>query len=104
MRRLNKYVFDPKKNLMFDLEDVVKLLAHKREEAFEGERAVRLFQFRTWILFPDTAETNYAKWAELIMAAKYLDRVEEHHFADNEDARLRKQEGEASQRQPSRWR
>ena len=36
-------------------------------------------------------ETNYAKWAELITAAKYLDWAEADHFWDEETERLRKQ-------------
>jgi len=92
MRRLNKYVLGKPGIIVLDLQDVVALLSHQRKEAFEGERAVRLFQFRTWIVFPafsDSTETNYPRWAELITAAKFLDRVEEHHFADREDARQR---------------
>ena len=94
MRRL-KIISDQMHIPIFDAEDVVTLLSHKRDEKFEGERAVRFFQFRTWIVFSDTTETNYAKWAELMTAAKYLERLEEHHFADNESERLRRQEEES---------
>ena len=89
MQRLNKYVFDERGLLVFDVEDVVKLLARKREEAFEGERAIRLFQFRAWIFCPGTNEANAPKWAALIAAVKFLDLAEEDYFADEEDARLR---------------
>jgi hypothetical protein len=89
MRRL-KTISDEKGFQILNLEDVLTLLAHKREEAFEGERAVRLFQFRIWILFPGRDEAIAAKWAELITAAKLLDRAEEDYFSDEEDARQRR--------------
>ena len=87
MHRLRSYIFDDEHNLIFDIEDVVALLAHKREEAFEGERAVRLFQFRTWITFPGQHEVNAPKWAGFIAAVKLLDRYEEDYFADEEMTR-----------------
>lgn len=87
MRRLNTYMLDDRGFFLFNMEDVVTLLAHEREEAFKGERAVRLFQFRTWILFPGRNEGNAAKWAELIAAVKYLDLIEEDYFADEEMGR-----------------
>jgi hypothetical protein len=71
---------------IFYLEDVVRLLTHARKETFNGERAVRLFQFQTWILYPD--KPQYLKWAGLSAAAKLLDRMEENHFVDEDDARL----------------
>ena len=88
MRRIAKYISDEKGLPIFDVEDVVSLFAHKREEAFEGERAVRLFQFRAWILCPGTNEVNAPKWAALITAVKFLDRMEEDYFADEESERL----------------
>ena len=88
MRRLN-HISDENSLTIFDVEDVVTLLARKREEAFEGERAVRLFQFRVWVLCPGTNEANAPKWAALIAAVKFLDLAEEDYFADEEDARLR---------------
>lgn len=94
MRRLEKNIFD-RKGLLLNLEDVVTLLSHKREEAFDGERVVRLFQFRTWILFSDQTEAGYARSAELMTAVKYLDHLEEDHFFDDESARLRNQEEES---------
>jgi hypothetical protein len=75
--------------MWLDLENVVKLLTREREELYEGERAVCLFQFRTWIVFPDITETNHVNWAGLITAAKFLDRLEEYDFADAESERLR---------------
>ena len=87
MRRLER-IFDQKGMPVFNVEDVVKLLARKREEAFEGERAIRLFQFRAWILCPGTNEANAPKWAALIAAVKFLDRMEEDYFADEELERL----------------
>ena len=92
MRRHNRY-FRRKGPPVFDVEDVVKLLARKREEAFEGERAIRLFQFRVWVLFPGTNEAKAAKWAALITTVKFLDRAEEDYFSDEEDARLRAEHG-----------
>jgi hypothetical protein len=87
MERL-KRITDERGISIFDVEDVVALLAHQRKEAFEGERAIRLFQFRAWILCPGTNEANAAKWAALIAAVKYLDRMEEDYFADEESERL----------------
>jgi hypothetical protein len=90
MRRL-KVVFHKQRGVpIFAVDDVVSLLMYQREEAFEGERAVRLFQFQTWILFPD--DTNYAKWAGLIAAAKVLDRLDDDIFIADEDARHRAEE------------
>ena len=99
MRRLER-IFDKKGILVFDVEDVVKLLAHKREEAFEGERAIRLFQFRAWILCPGTNEANAPKWAALITAVKFLDRAEEDYFCDEEDARQREERWPRDAREP----
>ncbi len=84
MGRHNRIV-DEKGLSVFDVEDVVTLLAHIREEAFEGERAIRLFQFRAWILCPGTNEANAAKWAALITAAKFLDGMEEDYFFEEEE-------------------
>jgi hypothetical protein len=89
LRRLNRHRFNNQGQIVLDLEDTISLLTFQREEKFEGERAIRLFQFRTWILFPDTQQENSAKWAETISAVKYLDRIEENYFADEESARLR---------------
>ena len=71
------------------MEDAISILTFQRKEKFEGERTIRLFQFRTWILFPDIGQESYAKWAETIAAVKYLERIEENYFADDESARLR---------------
>ena len=95
MERL-KRITDERGLSIFNVEDVVALFAHMREEAFEGERALRLFQFRVWILFPGMDEANVAKWAALITAAKFLDRAEEDYFADEEDARQRRADDRAS--------
>ena len=95
MERL-KLIADEKGLSVFDVEDVVALLAHMRREAFEGERAIRLFQFRIWILFPGSNEAKAVKWAELIAAAKFLDRAEEDYFAEEEEARQRRADDRAS--------
>jgi hypothetical protein len=47
-------------------------------------------------LFPDTQQENHAKWAETISAVKYLDRIEENYFADEESARLRERDENSS--------
>jgi hypothetical protein len=84
---------DDKGIVIFDPAKVVTLLTEKGTEAFEGERAIRLFQFLTWILFPQMPETKYVKWAGLMATVKFLDRMEEWHFMDKESTRLRN-EGE----------
>lgn len=94
MERL-KPIADEKGLSIFDVADVVAFLAHMREEAFEGEWALRLYQFRIWILFPGTNEANAAKWAALITAAKFLDRAEEDYFFEEEDARQRRADDRA---------
>jgi hypothetical protein len=90
MRRI-KVVFNKRQGVpIFAIDNIISLLTHQREEAFEGERAIRLFQFQTWILFPD--DTDYTNWAGLIAATKVLDRLDEDIFIDDEDARLRAEE------------
>ena len=89
MKRLNEFAFDKMGLPIFNIPDVMSLLANQRDEAFEGERAIRLFQFRTWLLFPEQDEGIYPKSATFITAVKFLDRLEENYFADDEDARLR---------------
>ena len=81
--------------VVWDAEDVVKLLAHERDERFEGERAIRFFQFRIWMLFSDEDDTKYVKWAELIAAVKWLEGMDDDYFLSEEDARMR-EEGETS--------
>jgi hypothetical protein len=93
MPRLHSVLLDDGEFVVWDPEDVVKLLAHKREERFEGERATRFFQFRTWMLFSDQDDTKYVKWAGLIAAVKWLELTEDDYFVDEETARLR-EEGE----------
>ena len=79
MQRLTS-IFPTKGPAIFDVEDIVSLLAHKREEAFEGERAVRLVQFASGFFFQVRQRMKAAKWAALITAVKFLDRAEEDYF------------------------
>ena len=51
MRRLNRFVGDNEGLIVFDFEKTMKLFARERNEEFDGERAIRLFQFRSWIHF-----------------------------------------------------
>ena len=83
MRRFSGNIFDNDGFLIMNVQDVVTLLAQKREERFEGERAIRLFQFRTWMLFSDDDDDDmkYVKWAESIAAVKWLELMEEDYFA-----------------------
>jgi len=80
--------------MAFDLKDTITLLAHERDERFEGERAICLFQFRTWIFFSDSEGAKYVHWAGLIAAVKLLEQMDDDHFIGEEDARLRS-EGES---------
>jgi hypothetical protein len=89
MRRLQKTLEDQGPPI-FNFKDIARLLTFARQEAFEGERAVRLFQFQTWILYPDDP-MPYIKWAGLSAAAKLLDRMEENHFVEDEDVRQREE-------------
>jgi hypothetical protein len=93
MPRLGRHVIHDEGFLVFNLEGAVKLLAHQRDERFEGERAICLFQFQTWILFPDPDKAKYVHWAGLIAAVKLLEQMDDDHFIDEEGARLRS-EGE----------
>jgi hypothetical protein len=87
MRRL-KTVFHKQRGVpIFAVENIVSLLTLQRKEAFESERAIRIFQFQTWILFPDDAD--FTECAGLIAAAKVLDRLDEDIFVADEDARIR---------------
>ena len=95
MRRLRGGMFDFN-GFIINVEDIVTLLAQKRVEAFEGERAVRLFQFRIWILFSGRNDASAPKWGELIAAAKFLDRMEEDYFANEESARLYREDSPSS--------
>jgi hypothetical protein len=55
------------------LNDAAKLLVGNREEKFEYERAILLFQFRTWIFAPAEETIRYAG---LIAATKLLRTIE----------------------------
>jgi hypothetical protein len=90
MRRLEMVFHKQGRISFFAVEKIISLLTYQREEAFEGERAICLFQFQTWILFPE--DTTYTNWAGLIAAAKVLDRLDEDIFVDDEDARLRSED------------
>ncbi|MEI8154488.1 MAG: hypothetical protein WCG92_23335 [Hyphomicrobiales bacterium] len=53
--------------------DIIQLLVGLRKEQFEHEAAVRLFQFRTWILSPDDIEG--IKTAGQIAASHFLENI-----------------------------
>ncbi len=88
MRRLGDTIWDGSDPIL-NLQKLLELLACKREEAFEGERAIRFFQFRALLLFPDEEEAKYVKWAGLIAAVKMLETIDDDHFIAEEDARQR---------------
>src|SRR5208282_5261265 len=89
MPPLGRYVLHDEGFMAFDLKDTIKLLAHERDERFEGERAICLFQFRTWIFFSDSEGAKYVHWAGLIAAVKLLEQMDDDHFVGEEGARLR---------------
>jgi hypothetical protein len=60
----------------FDLDDCVELLLNEREEEFQYERFIVLFQFQTWIWYPGK---NAARHAGRLAAAAVLRKLEEEH-------------------------
>ena len=86
MRKL-KYICDKKLHPIFDAADVVALLTETRTERFTYEYAICLFQFLTWMIFPDTRETDYVKSAGPMAAAMFLERLEEQVFVDEDGGR-----------------
>jgi hypothetical protein len=68
----------------FDLSNVVRLLTGERDEYFEYERAIRLFQFQLWML---SLGNSWSKLAVLTAATKLLDRILDDDFVDEESAR-----------------
>jgi hypothetical protein len=59
------------------LEDTTELLLGNREEKFQYERAIRLFQFQTWVFVPCF---RTIEWAGLIAAAKIARLIEIHEY------------------------
>ena len=64
------------------LKDVVRLLIGERDERFPYERAICLFKFQLWVLFPDHEFTHLAS---LTAATKILDRIQDHEFVEQEE-------------------
>lgn len=70
----------------FKFSDVVRLLIGDRPERFPYERAINLFQFQVWMLYP---EQQFVELAGLTAATKILDRIQDYIFAEQEDAKER---------------
>jgi hypothetical protein len=62
----------------FDLDDCVELLLDLREEEFQYERFIRLFQFQTWIWYPGKKGIA-ARDAGRLAAAAVLRKLEKEH-------------------------
>src|ERR1035437_4844732 len=63
------------------ISDAPRLLVGTREEKFKYERAIRMFQFQTWIFAPGEVAIKYAG---LIAATKILRKIEEDVFLPEE--------------------
>src|ERR1035437_10507637 len=63
------------------ISDAPRLLVGTREEKFKHERAIRMFQFQTWIFAPGEVAIKYAG---LIAATKILRKIEEDVFLPEE--------------------
>jgi hypothetical protein len=76
---------------ILEIEDTVELLTSdpsERPEKFSHERAIRLFQFQTWIWFP--SQKLYApKAAGQLAAATFLHDIERERFASKGPTRKR---------------
>src|SRR5215469_16368989 len=62
-----------------DQKDAIALLADERKPSFSFEREIRLFQFQTWIYFPESEAMHRA--AGLLAAAKLLEHIQEKTFS-----------------------
>jgi hypothetical protein len=62
----------------FDLDDCAELLLNEREEEFQYERFIRLFQFQTWIWYPGKKGIA-ARDAGRLAAAAALRKLEKEH-------------------------
>ena len=60
--------------MSFELPNALQLLITNKPEAFHGERAIRLFQLRTWMYFSDDYEM--VESAGMMSAAAFLHNVE----------------------------
>jgi hypothetical protein len=60
-----------------NLQDSVKLLTGGREERFLFERAIRLFEFQTWIYWPGTDKSYFAG---MMASALILEAIEDDIF------------------------
>jgi hypothetical protein len=67
----------PNSELKHVLEDAIELFLGNREEKFQYERAIRLFQFQAWVFMP-CFET--IRWAGLIAATKIARSIEMNEY------------------------
>jgi hypothetical protein len=61
--------------MSFHLQDSVHLLLGLREEDYRYERAIRLYQFQTWIYFPNP-NRKAVNAAGRLAAARYLEEIQ----------------------------
>jgi hypothetical protein len=77
----------PNIELKHVLEDAIELFLGNREEKFQYERAIRLFQFQAWVFMP-CFET--IRWAGLIAATKIARSIEMNEYLpyDNDEPKF----------------
>jgi hypothetical protein len=68
------------------LQDIVRLLTGERAERFQFERAINLFQFQVWTLFPTR---EFTESAALTAATKLLEWILDDEFGEQEELRQR---------------
>jgi hypothetical protein len=64
------------------IQDIIRLLIGGRAENFPNERAIRLYQFQIWTLFPNN---RHFRLAGLTAATKLLERIQDDIFVEQED-------------------
>ncbi len=69
-----------------ELQDMVQLLTDQRPEQFPYERAIRLFQFQVWMLYPDQ---KFTALAGLTAATKVLDYIADKGFGEEQELKQR---------------
>jgi hypothetical protein len=82
-------ILNGRRTFIFEPRQAIKTIIGNIPEQFKGERAVRLFQLQTWILFPDRSNKDdilMVRAAAMIAAAKMLERIEDDIFDDEKDA------------------
>jgi hypothetical protein len=67
-----------------NIKDAVCLLTGERRETFQYERAIKLFQFQVWILFP---RQSFFELAGLTAATKILEHILDEDFVEKEQFR-----------------